>query len=59
MTIKRLVFYCLALVGVMMILQAIFFIIEGCNPKLCLIYAMMGLLFSATCIAVAHEDKDA
>ena len=58
MTIKKLVFYCLALVGVMMILQSAFFAIDGCDKVMCLIYATMGLLFSATCVAVAHEDKE-
>lgn len=58
MTIKKLVFYSLALVGVMMILQSIFFVIDGCSKVMCLIYATMGLLFSATCVAVAHEDND-
>lgn len=58
MTIRKLVFYCLALVGVMMILQAILFAINDCNKVMCLIYATMGLLFSATCVAVAHEDEE-
>lgn len=58
MTIRKLVFYCLALVGVMMIFQAIFFAIDGCNRVMCIIYATMGLLFSATCVAVAHEDEE-
>ena len=58
MTIRKLVFYCLALIGAMMIIQAILFAANDCNKVMCVIYATMGLLFSATCVALAHEDND-
>ena len=55
---KKIAFYCLALLGVMQIAQSIYFIMQGCDKTLCTMWMIMGLLFVLLCICIANEKSE-
>lgn len=55
---KKIVFYLISLLGVLQIVQSLYFIAAGCDAILCVIWMIMGLLFVLLCCCLAQEkDK--
>lgn len=55
---KKIAFYCLALLGVLQIAQGIYFIVQGCNKTLCTMWMFMGLLFVLLCVHIANKKSE-
>lgn len=55
---KKIAFYCLALLGVIQIAQSIYFVVQGCDKTLCTMWMFMGLLFVLLCICIANENSE-
>lgn len=55
---KKIVFYLISLLGVLQIIQSLYFIAAGCDAILCVIWMIMGLLFVLLCCCLAQEKDE-